>query len=47
MTVYPEHSAEIVLSQGHTAATSLHHYLNMPFLQTDKERIKVWVGGFF
>lgn len=47
MAVYPEHSTEIVLSQGHNTATSLHHYLNMPFLPEDKERIKRWVGGFF
>lgn len=37
----------IIQSQGHTAATSLHHYLNMPFLQEDKERIKPWVEGYF
>lgn len=47
MSTYPEHSNEIVLSQGHTSLTSLRHYLNMPFLAEDKERIAPWVKGFF
>ena len=47
MSCFPERSAELVLSQGHNAATSLHHYLNMPFLRDDKERMKPWVEGFF
>jgi len=27
--------------------TSLHHYLNMPFLQSDKEQMLEWTGGLF
>jgi hypothetical protein len=37
----------ITQSQGHTADTSLHHYLNMPFLQADLERMRPWVEGYF
>jgi hypothetical protein len=44
---YPERTAEIFLSQGHTTMTSLHHYLNMPFLQSDKEQMLEWTGGLF
>lgn len=44
---YPERLMEIVLSQGHSAATSLRFYLNMPFMESDKQRMKPWVDGFF
>ena len=44
---YPERFNEIILSQGHDPKTSLTHYLNLPFLQTDKELMKPWVDGFF
>ena len=44
---YPERFNEIILSQGHDPKTSLTHYLNLPFLQSDKDRMKPWVNGFF
>lgn len=47
VTTFKHQSTEIVLSQGHDSATSLEHYLNMPFLDVDRERIKPWVDGFF
>ena len=47
MASYPEHWMEIVQSQGHTSGTSLNHYLNMPFLPEDKERMKPYVAGYF
>lgn len=47
MATYPEHWMEIVLSQGHTAKTSLSHYLNMPFLPEDKERMRPYLAGYF
>lgn len=47
VTTYPNQTLGIVQSQGHTKDTSLNHYLNMPFLQSDKDRMKPWVDGFF
>jgi len=47
MLVYPEHSAEIFLNQGHTSMTSLHHYLNMPFTDADKAQMLEWTGGMY
>lgn len=44
---YPNRLTEILLSQGHTAITSVGHYLNMPFLQEDKDRIRPYVEGMF
>ena len=38
---------EIVQSQGHTAGTSLHHYLSMPFLPGDRLEMKKFVQGMF
>lgn len=47
MVTYPERFLEVVQSQGHDVATSLNHYLNMPFTEQDKVRMKVWLDGFF
>jgi integrase len=47
MATYPERSDQIVLSQGHNKATSLHHYLNMPFEDADFQRMKKWTEGLF
>lgn len=44
---YPNRLTEILLSQGHTAITSVGHYLNMPFLQEDKAAIWPYVEGMF
>lgn len=38
---------EIVQSQGHTTATSLGHYLSMPFLPVDVEAMRPYVEGMF
>ena len=43
---YPDKLANIVLSQGHTALTSIQHYLNMPFTNEDKEEMKEFVEGW-
>jgi hypothetical protein len=43
---YPEHIAEVCLSQGHTQATSLQFYLNMPFTEVDKLEAKKWIEGW-
>jgi len=47
VSCYPERTAEIFVDQGHTTMTSLPHYLNMPFLQPDKEQMLEWTGGLF
>jgi integrase len=44
---YPNRLTEILLSQGHTAITSVGHYLNMPFLAEDKAAIRPYVEGMF
>lgn len=36
----------IVLSQGHTAQTSLDHYLNIPFTEEDLIKMRYWVQGW-
>ncbi len=46
MSVFPEWSHLIYLSQGHTEMTSIKHYQNLPFSKTDVEEMKKWVGGW-
>ena len=46
MCYYPERRLEIVLSQGHTDATSVKHYLNMPFTSEDKIAMGEYVSGW-
>jgi len=43
---YPSHLTHIILSQGHTLATSIQHYLNMPFTEEDKKQMAEFVGGW-
>ena len=43
---YPSQMASITLSQGHTQITSLEHYVNMPFTEEDRIRIKNYVEGW-
>ncbi|HVH15118.1 MAG TPA: site-specific integrase [Candidatus Angelobacter sp.] len=43
---YPEKSVEIALSMGHTELTQLRHYVNMPFVQSDKEAMREWTAGW-
>jgi len=46
MFFYPEHIATITLSQGHTQITSLQHYVNMPFTESDRIEIRNYVEGW-
>ena len=46
MFYYPERRFEVVLSQGHTSATSVTHYLNMPFTNEDKLVMEEFVAGW-
>lgn len=46
MFYYPPQIAAITLSQGHTQVTSLQHYVNMPFTDTDKLEMKRYVEGW-
>lgn len=45
--VYPERSLQIAQNQGHTTATSLMYYLNMPFSEEEKSQMKPFVDGMF
>ena len=44
---YPGMKAEIFLSQGHTEMISLNHYLNIPFDDVDRLRMKPYVEGWY
>lgn len=44
---YPERMVNIFQNQGHTAITSIAHYLNMPFLPEDREAMRPYVEGMF
>jgi hypothetical protein len=46
MFYYPNHIANITLSQGHTQITSLQHYVNMPFNEYDKLEMRKYVDGW-
>ena len=46
MFYYPQQMAQITLSQGHNTITSIQHYLNMPFTETDRLEIKNYVEGW-
>ena len=46
MFCYPQQIAMITLSQGHTALTSLQHYINMPFTESDRLEIQNYVQGW-
>ena len=46
MYYYPHRSMEIAQSQGHTTTTSLQHYMNSPFTESDKLEIKNYVEGW-
>jgi hypothetical protein len=42
----PQYVPQIFLSQGHTSTTALEHYLNMPFTDEDRVRMKPWIEGW-
>jgi len=46
MFYYPTQVYSIVLSQGHTDVTSLRHYLNMPFTETDRLEMRKFIEGW-
>lgn len=46
MFYFPPQMQLVTLSQGHTQITSLQHYLNMPFTETDRIEIKNYVEGW-
>lgn len=46
MVTYPERWMHILLSQGHTAGTSVMHYLNLGFWDEDKAAMKPYVEGW-
>ena len=43
---HPTQIALITLSQGHTALTSLQHYVNMPFTESDRIEIMNYIQGW-
>ena len=46
MFYYPNQLPAIALSQGHTQLTSLQHYVNLPFSETDRSEMKKYVEGW-
>lgn len=42
---YPDRKDEIYLSQGHPSLTAVQHYVNLPFIDEDKFKMKEWVEG--
>jgi len=46
MFYYPDKALQILMSQGHTGAISLKHYLNMPFTDQDKRDMEQYVGNW-
>lgn len=45
ITIYPEQTLKICLRQGHTETTSLKHYLNLPFNESDRIEMRQFVQG--
>ncbi|WP_229657489.1 site-specific integrase [Thermogymnomonas acidicola] len=43
---YPDRKEEVFLSQGHTSLTALQHYVNLPFTDEDRMKMKEWVEGW-
>ena len=43
---YPSHALHVVLSQGHTGAVSIEHYVSTPFMEEDRAGMKKWVEGW-
>lgn len=39
---YPDRKEEVFLSQGHTSLTALQHYVDLPFTDEDKMKMKEW-----
>ena len=43
---YYGNRVEIYQSQGHTLKVSMDHYLNLPFIESDKQEMKQYVDGW-
>ncbi len=43
---YPDRKEEVFLSQGHTSLVALQHYVNLPFTDEDRMKMKEWVEGW-
>ncbi len=43
---YPERVLMIAMSQGHTQLTAMQHYLNLPFSEEDRKKIKGYTAGW-
>ena len=43
---YPNRKEEVFLSQGHTSLTALQHYVNLPFTEEDKLKMREWTEGW-
>ena len=43
---YPDRKEEVFLSQGHTSLTALQHYVNLPFTEEDKLKMREWTEGW-
>lgn len=46
MTVYPDDGLRIAASTGHDTTTLIHHYLNLPFSNSEREQIRMYVVGW-
>jgi len=46
VATYPERILLISMSQGHTAITAMNHYLNLPFDEDTKRKIKEYTAGW-
>ena len=45
-TYSEKHPYDVFLSQGHTEATSMRHYMNLPFTPEDRLAMQRWVTGW-
>jgi len=46
VTYFPIWTLQIAMSQGHTTDTALRHYLNLGFIERDREEMKDFVEGW-
>ena len=46
VATYPDRVLLIAMSQGHTQLTAMNHYLNLPFSEEDRKRIKEYTAGW-
>ena len=46
ITSFPSQILQVCLSQGHNEITSLRHYAQMPFSESDKLEMKPYTSGW-